>query len=258
MVHARRRLAERTEADSCAALPLEGKLCAACYVGRGLRLPSVSQQEKKGLEGMVEQLQRYCTNCGRELKPDDQFCTNCGVPVHRAARVPTPEADRPVPPLPSPTQEVGRGRTLPGSGALRGRRSKLVVLLVLGVLVLYLVLPLVIESLIAGGVQTALDTSTKPDVEVSSNFPPMMLLGSIGRVRVSSEQINLPEGGDVAYDASADLHGVSVSVPSLIVGEPSIEAESCFLKARVEDRYGGVQDRESHVCPPELSGSSPP
>jgi hypothetical protein len=133
----------------------------------------------------------------------------------------------------------------------------------LGVLVLYLVLPLVIESLIAGGVQTALGTSTKPDVEVSSDFPPMMLLGSIGRVRVSLEQIsleqiNLSEEGGVAHDASADLQGVSVSVPSLIVGDPSIEAERCFFKARVEDRYGDVQDKESRVCPSELSGSSSP
>src|SRR5215210_558176 len=101
---------------------------------------------------MVEQPERYCTNCGQELRPEDQFCSNCGMPVHRAARVPTPKADRAVPPLPPPTQQVGRRRRrrrgLPGSGALKGRGSKLVVLLVLVVLVLYLVLPLVIESLI--------------------------------------------------------------------------------------------------------------
>ncbi len=168
---------------------------------------------------MAEQPERYCTNCGHELKPDNQFCTNCGVPVHRAARVPTPKADRPVPPLPPPTQEVGRRRSLPGSGALRGRGRKLVVLLVLGVLVLYLVLPLVIESLIAWGVQTALETPTKPDVKVSSNFPPMMLLGRIDRVQVT--------GLPYPYNARADLKGVSVSVPSLINGNLAIEAESC-------------------------------
>ena len=144
---------------------------------------------------------------------------------------------------------------MPGSGALRGRGSKLVVLLVLGVLVLYLVPPLVIESLIARKVQTALETSEKPEVDVSSGFPPMMLLGRIGRVKVSSELINLSEG-DVAHDASAVLHGVSVSVPSLIVGNPLIETERCFLKARVENSYGIVQDKESLVCPPALSGSS--
>src|SRR5215212_11074795 len=93
--------------------------------------------EKKGLEGMVEQPERYCSNCGHELKPEDQFCSNCGMPVHRAARVPTPMADRPVPPLPPPTREAGR-RSFRGSGALRGRWRKLVVVLVVGALLLYL------------------------------------------------------------------------------------------------------------------------
>jgi zinc-ribbon domain len=47
---------------------------------------------------MSETPDRYCGNCGRELSPEDQFCRNCGRPVHQAARVPTPEADVPVPP----------------------------------------------------------------------------------------------------------------------------------------------------------------
>jgi hypothetical protein len=170
---------------------------------------------------MVEQPERYCTNCGQELKPEDQFCTNCGMPVHRGARVPTPNADRPVSPLPPPTQEVGRRRSLTGSGALRGCGTKLVVLLVLGVLFLYLVLPLVIESFIAGGVQAALRTPTRPDVEVRSTFPPMMLLGRIDRVQVTGTGLPYP------YNVRAVLKGVSVSVPSLISGNPSIEAASC-------------------------------
>ncbi len=44
------------------------------------------------------QQNRYCRSCGQELKPEDQFCAGCGRPVHAAARVPTPEADVPVPP----------------------------------------------------------------------------------------------------------------------------------------------------------------
>jgi hypothetical protein len=167
---------------------------------------------------MVEQPQRYCTNCGHELKPEDQFCTNCGMPVHRAATVPTPEADRPVPPLPPPTQEVGRRRSLPGSGALRGCGTKLVVLLVLGGLFFYLVLPPVLESLIEGRVQT--EIGGKPDVEVFSTFPPMMLLGRIDRVQVTG----LPRHYNVR---AVFLKGVSVSVPSLINGNPSIKAASC-------------------------------
>jgi LmeA-like phospholipid-binding/zinc-ribbon domain len=175
---------------------------------------------------MVEQPQRYCTNCGHELKPEDQFCTNCGMPVHRAARVPTPEADRPVPPLPPPTQEVGR-RSLPGSGALRSRGRKVVVLLILAVLFFYLVLPLVIESLLAARLQTAFGTPTKPDVEVSSNFPPELLLGRIDRVQVRMDRASLQ--GVPLYNARADLKGVNVPVSNLIAGNPIIETQSCSV-----------------------------
>jgi hypothetical protein len=175
---------------------------------------------------MVEQPERYCSNCGHELKPEDQFCSNCGMPVHRAARVPTPEADRPVPPLPPPTQEVGR-RSLTGSGALRGRGRKLVVLLVLGGLFFYLVLPLVIESLLAARLQTAFGTPTKPDVEVSSNFPPELLLGRIDRIQVRMDRASLQ--GVPLYNARADLRGVNVPVSSLIAGNPIIETQSCSV-----------------------------
>jgi hypothetical protein len=189
---------------------------------------------------MVEQPQRYCTNCGQELKSEDRFCTNCGMPLHRGARVPTPEADRPVSPLPPPTQEVGRRRSRTGSGALRGRGTKLVVLLVLGVLLLYLALPLVIESLIAWRLQAEFPTSTKPDVEVSSKFPPMMLVGRIDSVQVTMDQLSLQ--GTLYNNARADLEGVSVSVPSLIAGNLEYEAEDCSL----------FIDQNQKKCPNDL------
>ena len=44
--------------------------------------------------------QRYCTNCGNELGPDDVFCGKCGRPAHETAAVATPEADVDVPPPP--------------------------------------------------------------------------------------------------------------------------------------------------------------
>ena len=116
---------------------------------------------------------------------------------------------------------------MPGSGALRGRGRKLLVILVLVVLLLYLVLPLVMESFIAWRLQTAFGTPTKPNVEVSSNFPPMMLLGRIDRVQVRMDQASLQ--GVLLYNARADLKGVSVSVPSLIGGTLAIETESCSL-----------------------------
>jgi zinc-ribbon domain len=45
-------------------------------------------------------LERYCSNCGQQLRVDEQFCPNCGRPAHETARVPTPEADVPLPPPP--------------------------------------------------------------------------------------------------------------------------------------------------------------
>jgi hypothetical protein len=45
---------------------------------------------------------RYCSICRHELKPEDLSCPKCGTPLILAAEVPTPEADRPVPPPPQP------------------------------------------------------------------------------------------------------------------------------------------------------------
>ena len=103
------------------------------------------------------------------------------------------------------------------------------VLLVLVGLFLYLVLPLAIESLLAWRLQTAFGTPTKPDVEVSSNFPPELLLGRIDRVQVKMDQANLQ--GAALYNAQADLRGVKVSVLSLLEGNPTIETQSCSLSA---------------------------
>jgi hypothetical protein len=85
----------------------------------------------------------------------------------------------------------------------------------------------VIESLIAERLQTELGTPTKPEVEVSSSFPPMMLLGRIDSIQVTLDQPSLQ--GTSLYNASVDLQGVSVSVPSLIASNPSIEAENCSI-----------------------------
>jgi hypothetical protein len=134
-----------------------------------------------------------------------------------------------VPPLPPPPQEGGgrRSSSTTGSVALRGLGRKLVVLLVLGGLFSYLVLPVLIENLIAGRLQEAFGTPTKPDVEVSSNFPPELLLGRIDRIQVRMDQVSLQ--GFALYNARADLRGVNVSVPSLLEGIPRIESTSCSL-----------------------------
>src|SRR5215204_2927660 len=48
---------------------------------------------------MAEAPERYCSKCGHKLSLQDQLCPNCGRPVHQTARLPTPEADLPVPPV---------------------------------------------------------------------------------------------------------------------------------------------------------------
>jgi len=57
---------------------------------------------------------RYCGNCGQELRPDDSFCPSCGKPTTRDAQAPTAEAS--VPPLPTQQpRQTGRwsaGRVL--------------------------------------------------------------------------------------------------------------------------------------------------
>lgn len=106
---------------------------------------------------------------------------------------------------------------------MRSLATKLVVLLVLGGAFSYLVLPGLIEDQIARRLQTAFGAPTKPDVEVSSSFPPELLLGRIDRIRVKRL-------GNAAFrNVRADLGGVSVSVPSLVEGNPRIEAKNCSL-----------------------------
>jgi LmeA-like phospholipid-binding len=112
---------------------------------------------------------------------------------------------------------------------VRGCLTRLVVLLVLVGLFSYLVLPGLVEYAIARQLQGALGAPTKPEVEVSSGFPPEMLLGRIDRVRVSADQMSLQ--GVAFYDARADLRGLTVSLPSLLEGAPRIETGSCSLGA---------------------------
>jgi hypothetical protein len=110
---------------------------------------------------------------------------------------------------------------------MRGLAKILVVLLVLGGLFSYLVLPGLIENQVAGRLQEAFGAPTKPDVEVSSSFPPELLLGRIDRIQVRVDQGSLQ--GVALYNAQVDLRGVNVSVPSLLEGYPIIETQSCSL-----------------------------
>jgi hypothetical protein len=106
---------------------------------------------------------------------------------------------------------------------MRSFVTKLAVLLVLGGLFCYLVLPGLIENQLAGRLQAAFGATTEPDVELSSSFPPELLLGRIDRIQVTGLQ------SSAFYNAQADLRDVSVSVPSLLEGDPRIGARDCSL-----------------------------
>ncbi|MDQ3376561.1 MAG: DUF2993 domain-containing protein, partial [Actinomycetota bacterium] len=74
---------------------------------------------------------------------------------------------------------------------MRGCVTKLVIPLVLVGLFSYLVLPGLVEDQIAQRLQESTGALTRPEVEVSSSFPPEMLLGRIDRVQVSMDQMSL-------------------------------------------------------------------
>jgi hypothetical protein len=110
---------------------------------------------------------------------------------------------------------------------VRSLTRNLIVLLVLVGLFCYLILPGLIENQLAQRLQTAFGAPTKPVVEVSSDFPPVMLLGHIDRVRVTMDQASLQ--GAILYNARADLRGVEVSVPQLLQGNLAVATKSCSL-----------------------------
>jgi hypothetical protein len=110
---------------------------------------------------------------------------------------------------------------------MRGLTKNLIVLLVLGGFFSYLVLPGLIENQLAQRLQVAFGAPTEPVVEVSSSFPPEMLLGRIDRIQASADQMSLRRGA--LYNVQADLRGVNASVPSLLEGNLIIETQSCSL-----------------------------
>lgn len=118
--------------------------------------------------------------------------------------------------------------------------TKLAILLILVGLFSYLVLPGLVEGQIARRLQESTGASMK--VEVSSSFPPEMLLGRIDRIQVSADQMNLQ--GVAFYDARADLRGVSVSLPGLVDGSPEIETRSCSLAATAP----AIQIDQNQAC----------
>ncbi len=107
-----------------------------------------------------------------------------------------------------------------------------VLLLVVG-LFSYLVLPGLIESRLAENLQGRYGLEEEPEVEVSSNFPPELLLGRIDRIEVRIDQ--LTREGILLRDVRIDLEDVDVSVPSLLQGDLEREIEAASLRAEVPE-----------------------
>jgi hypothetical protein len=109
------------------------------------------------------------------------------------------------------------------------RLTPTLVVLLVGLGFCYLVLPGLVEEQLAMRLQERLGLATEPDVEVSSSFPPELLLGRIDRVRVSADEATLQ--GISLGGARADLTNVEVSLPDLLQGQTTVEAQGCSLSA---------------------------
>ena len=127
---------------------------------------------------------------------------------------------------------------------MRGLATALVVLSVLAGLFSYLVLPAVIEDQLAQRLREGFGLPAEPDVEVSSSFPPELLLGRVDRIEVGADQVSL-QGGFALGEARAELRGVNVSVAGLLRGDLRAEAQGCSLSAELP---AVSIDREGQEC----------
>ena len=90
------------------------------------------------------------------------------------------------------------------------------VLLVLAGLFVYLLLPGIIESRLAASLRESYGLEEEPTVEVSSNFPPKLLLGRMDRIEVRMD--SFVQEGIRLRDVRVDLRDVDASVRGLLSG----------------------------------------
>ncbi len=105
-------------------------------------------------------------------------------------------------------------------------------LLVVG-LFSYLVLPALIERRLAANLQQEYGLDGKPEVLLSSGFPPGLLLGRVDRIEVRIDQ--MIQEGTLLRDIRMDLEGVDVSLLSILRGELEGEIRTTSLRAEVPE-----------------------
>ncbi len=108
-----------------------------------------------------------------------------------------------------------------------------VLLLVVGLFSYLVLLPGLIESRLAMNLQGRYGLEEKPEVRVSSDFPPELLLGRIDRIGVRIDR--LTREGILLRDISIDLRDVDISVSSLLQGDLERDIEAASLRAEVPE-----------------------
>ena len=119
-----------------------------------------------------------------------------------------------------------------------------VLLLLVGIFV-YAMLPGVVGNRISANLQGRYGLEEEPTVEVSSSFPPELLLGRIDRVEASIDR--LTRGGVALRDVRVDLEDVDVSVRSLLGGDIEREIGYAALRADVPEEEINTYLRENNL-----------
>lgn len=97
----------------------------------------------------------------------------------------------------------------------------------------YAILPGLIERRLAASLKERYGLEKEPAVEVSSGFPPELLLGRIDRIGIRMD--GFVNEGIRLRNLRVDLEDVNVSVPSLLRGEPEREIGAGSLRAEVPE-----------------------
>ncbi len=106
-------------------------------------------------------------------------------------------------------------------------------LLALFVVFTYLVLPALIEWRLATNLRDEYGLQERPEVEVSSSFPPELWLGRIDRIEVRIDQLR--REGILLQNIRMNLENVNVSVGSLLRGNLEREIQAASLVAEVSE-----------------------
>jgi len=172
---------------------------------------------------------RYCSNCGHELTEDTRFCPGCGQPVHQTARVATPEADVPVPPLPV-QQATGTASFSSQQGGAPPRQRSVFGKLLIGCVSLFVLLFLFVGCLAVLG-------SGGGDNESANNNPPPA--GAAGEEQpVANEQQQTPEEEPAPQEDNGSQEKVYGIGDDVEVGDVAYTVTNAEPASRLKDPLG--------------------